>query len=51
MFGEPRLFEIVRSQHGCSAQKMQELIISELDRTTGGAPLVDDVALVVVGRK
>ena len=50
-FGEHRLMDTLRSQHGRPASAVLESIMGALNRFTGDAPRQDDRALVVLARK
>lgn len=49
-FGIDQMLEVVRSQVECSAQAIQEELISRVFAFAGGEPQVDDIALVVLVR-
>lgn len=49
-FGEQRLLNLVRSQKGYSAKKIQQAVLNSVKRFTNGAPLQDDIALIAINR-
>jgi sigma-B regulation protein RsbU (phosphoserine phosphatase) len=50
-FGEERLLQLCRAQHGRAAAEIQEDLLSEVHRFYGGAHLQDDIAIMVIARK
>ncbi len=50
-FGEHRLMDALRSQHGRPADAVLESVMGALNWFTGDAPRQDDRALVVLARK
>jgi sigma-B regulation protein RsbU (phosphoserine phosphatase) len=49
-FGEERLIEVLRRQSNQPAQHIIDAVMDSLRRFAAGAPLNDDVTLVVVKR-
>ena len=49
-FGEDRLAELVRDNASLSATELEELIQTEVDTFTSGAPATDDKTIIVVKR-
>ncbi|HEY8344221.1 MAG TPA: SpoIIE family protein phosphatase, partial [Bacillota bacterium] len=47
-YGQERLKEVVRLQHGVEADRMKKYILSDLKTFTCGFPQKDDVTLVVM---
>jgi sigma-B regulation protein RsbU (phosphoserine phosphatase) len=50
-FGEERLLQLCRARQGRPAAEIQEDLLSEVHRFYGGAPLQDDIAIMVIARK
>jgi len=50
-FGDQRLLDVIRRNSSRSAQEIQQAVLEEVQRFTGGAPKEDDIALVVLSRK
>ncbi len=50
-FGDQRLLDVIRRNSSRSAQEIQQAVLDEVGRFTGGAPREDDIALMILGRK
>jgi sigma-B regulation protein RsbU (phosphoserine phosphatase) len=51
LFEEERLIEVAQANLGCSAQEIQDAILTEVHGFTGDAPQHDDLTLLVVVRE
>jgi sigma-B regulation protein RsbU (phosphoserine phosphatase) len=51
MFGDQRLLDVIRSNQGRPATVIQQAVLDEVQRFTGGAPREDDIALMILSRK
>jgi serine phosphatase RsbU (regulator of sigma subunit) len=49
-FGEDRLLETVRANRECSAQDVQDALMTEIHSFVGDAPQFDDITLMIVVR-
>ena len=50
-FGEQRLLELIRSKSTCSAEEIQETILTDVENFVGSEHQQDDIALIVICRK
>ena len=50
-FGDQRLLDVIRRSVGRPAQDIQQAVLDEVQRFTGGAPREDDIALMILARK
>jgi DNA-binding NarL/FixJ family response regulator len=50
-FGDARLLDVIRRNSGRPAQDIQQAVLDEVQRFTGGAPREDDIALMIISRK
>jgi serine phosphatase RsbU (regulator of sigma subunit) len=50
MFGAERLRRLARQQHGTAAAELQQVILHEVQRFTGGHPQADDITTLVLRR-
>jgi sigma-B regulation protein RsbU (phosphoserine phosphatase) len=50
-YGEPRLLQVARAQAAAPAQQIVQAILSDILRFTDGAPVNDDLILLVLKRK
>jgi sigma-B regulation protein RsbU (phosphoserine phosphatase) len=49
-FGDARLLDVIRRNSSRSAQDIQQAVLDEVQRFTGGAPREDDIALMIVSK-
>ena len=50
-FGDQRLLDVIRRNSSRPAQDIQQAVLDEVGRFTGGAPREDDIALMILSRK
>jgi serine phosphatase RsbU (regulator of sigma subunit)/DNA-binding NarL/FixJ family response regulator len=50
-FGEQRLLNVLRANISQPAEKVQQALLDEVGRFTGGGPREDDIALIVMSRR
>jgi len=50
-FGDQRLLEVLRANSGRTAEEIQQAVLDEVQRYSGGTPREDDIAIIVMARK